>query len=98
MESQMLGFFSSSRSSIALAAMMALMVSTSASFAAERHHRLHNGVTYEQARPSSRAHYAATFSNSVDRSNECIGGFRYMRHIYDANRSPAEDLVPLPCH
>jgi hypothetical protein len=95
MESQVLGFQSTSHSKIACAAVAALLLSAPASFAASTHHRVHAGVPYERAQPSSRAQYGA-FPGSVDRPNECIGGYRYMRHIYDANRTPAEDLVPLP--
>jgi hypothetical protein len=97
MESQLLGFVSSSPSKIVCTAVAVLVLAAPASFAAERHHRSQAGVTYERAQSPSRAQYEAAFPNTIDRSNECISGYRYMRHIYDANRTPEQDEVPLPC-
>lgn len=94
----MLGFQSSSHSRIVCAAVAALLLSAPASFAASTHHRAQAGVPYERAQSSSHAQYGAGLPNTFDGSRGCVGEYRYMRHIYDANRSPAEDLVPLPCH
>lgn len=101
----MLGFLSCSRSGISprfrvvCAAVAALMLSPPVAAAAERHHRAPGmGVTHERPWPPARAEFGAEPSDTFGGSNTtCIGGYRYMRHIEDANRTAAEDLVPLPC-
>src|SRR5882724_10032352 len=61
------------------------------------HHRTHATETYRNVRPYSRAQYGAGIPNTGAPANACIGGYRYMDHIDDANRTPEEDEVPLPC-
>ena len=61
------------------------------------HHRAHATETYRSARPYSRAQYGAGIPNTSAPTNACIGGYRYMDRIDDANRTPEEDEVPLPC-
>jgi hypothetical protein len=96
MESQVLGFHVSSHSKAACAALAALMLSAPVSLAAGSHHRT-SVVPYGSVHASSWAQYEAAFPNTIDRSNECIGGYRYMRHTFDWNRTAAQDEVPLPC-
>ena len=101
----MLGLLSSCHPGIAprfrvvCAAVAALTLSPPVAFAAERHHRTPGmAVTREHPRPPARAEFGAEPSDTFAHSNTaCIGGYRYMRHIEDANRTAAEDLVPLPC-
>jgi hypothetical protein len=95
----MLGFRLSSASGIACAAAAVLMLSAPASFAASTQYRSHvREAPRVIVHPHARATYPSTFNGYVDRSNECIGGYRWMRHIYDSNRSAAQDEVPVPCN
>src|SRR6266404_7222329 len=96
METQMLGFRHSSHSKVASAALAALMLSASASFAASTNHRTQASGTYQSAQPNARAQYGISLPNTGDTTNQCIGGYRYMQHFYDANRTAEEDQVPLP--
>jgi hypothetical protein len=104
MENQMLGFhFSSgpkiaSGPGIACMAVAALMLSTPASFAASAQAQPHVRATpHVTVYPHARVRYPSTFEDYSDRTNVCIGGYRWMRHYYDANRTAAQDEVPLPC-
>jgi hypothetical protein len=61
------------------------------------HHRTHATETYRTVGPYSRAQYGAGIPNTTVPTNACIGGYRYMDRIDDANRTPEEDEVPLRC-
>ena len=91
-------------SSSAAAAVAAVVVMLSAIPAAQAqtapraHHRMHVAEIHRSVQPSSRAQYRADFPNAVAPANECVGGYRYLDHIDDANRTPGEDEIPLACH
>ena len=97
-ESQMLGFRFSSASRIACAALAVTILSAPASFAASvQHNPQVREVPRVTVYPHARAQYDSGFPNTVDRSNECIGGYRWMRHQYNWDHTAAQDEVPLPC-
>ena len=95
---------SASRTARIAAAALMLAAALPASSAISAEHRVRGHASQMEAQvpaPRTRALYGANagdaFPGAADQSNDCVGGYRWVRHFYDANRTAAEDEVPLPC-
>jgi len=99
----MLGLRFSTRAGIASLALAGLVLSAPAAFATHSHHnhhsRIHGHVSgaYDDSY-SLYEDYESVFPNTVDRSTECIGGYRWQRHNHDWYKTSGQDELPLPCY
>lgn len=98
----MLGLHLPSASKAALIAVTGLMLSlgATASYADNAEQiGIARGGAQVSTHSTARALYPnpSFVPNEADRSNECIGGYRWVQRAFDAGHTPGELALPLPC-